>query len=39
LGSFSVGFSSNPTLMGLTFNGTSFPNPIGTVDKTRPAFH
>ena len=32
LGSFSGGFSSNPTLLGLTFNGTSFPNPIATVD-------
>lgn len=30
-GSFnSTGFSSNPTLLGLTFNGTTFP--IGTVD-------
>ena len=32
LGSFSGGFSSNPTLLGLTFNGTSFPNPVATVD-------
>ena len=32
LGSFSGGFSSNPTLLGLTFNGTGSPNPIATVD-------
>ena len=38
LGSFSGGFSSNPTLLGLTFNGTSFPNPIGTVDTTAASF-
>ena len=35
LGAFnSTPFSSNPTLLGLTFNGTSFPNPIVTVDTT-----
>src|ERR1041384_1697081 len=35
LGAFnSTGFSSNPSLLGLTFNGTSFPNPIVTVDTT-----
>ena len=38
LGSFSGGFSSNPTLLGLTFNGTSFPNPIATVDTTTAGF-
>ena len=38
LGSFSGGFSSNPTLLGLTFNGTSFPNPIGTVDTNTASF-
>lgn len=38
LGSFSGGFSSNPTLLGLTFNGTSFPNPIGTVDTDTASF-
>ncbi len=38
LGSFSGGFSSNPTLLGLTFNGTSFPNPIGTVDTNAASF-
>ena len=38
LGSFSGGFSSNPTLLGLTFNGTSFPNPIGTVDTSTASF-
>jgi hypothetical protein len=38
LGSFSGGFSSNPTLLGLTFNGTSFPNTIGTVDTNAASF-
>ena len=38
LGSFSGGFSSNPTLLGLTFNGTSFPNPVGTVDTNTASF-
>ena len=38
LGSFSGGFSSNPTLLGLTFNGTSFPNTIGTVDTSTASF-
>ena len=38
LGSFSGGFSSNPTLLGLTFNGTSFPNTIGTVDTNTASF-
>ena len=37
-GSFSGGFSSNPTLLGLTFNGTSSPNPIATVDTTTAGF-
>jgi hypothetical protein len=31
-------FSSNPTLFGLTHNGTSFPNPIGTVDTSTASF-
>lgn len=39
LGSFNNSlFSSNETLLGLTFNGTAFPNPIGTVDTSAPSF-
>src|SRR5687767_10317877 len=35
LGSFnSSSFSSNPSLLGLTFNGTSFPNPLLDIDTT-----
>jgi hypothetical protein len=38
LGSFnSPPFSSNPSLFGLTFNGTSFPNTIATVDTSVPS--
>ena len=38
LGAYNGGPFPASTLLGLTFNGTSFPNPIGIVDTTAPSF-
>lgn len=40
IGSFnnSIFFNANATLHGLTFNGTTFPNPIATADTSAPSF-
>ena len=40
IGSFnsSIFFNANATLHGLTFNGTTFPNPIATADISAPSF-
>ena len=38
LGAYNGGPFPGSTLLGLTFNGTSFPNPIGIVDTTAPSF-
>ena len=38
LGAYNGGGFPGSTLLGLTFNGTSFPNPIGIVDTSAPSF-
>ena len=38
LGAYNGAPFPGSTLLGLTFNGTSFPNPIGIVDTTAPGF-
>ena len=38
LGAYNGGPFPGSTLLGLTFNGTSFPNPIGIVDTSAPSF-